>query len=138
MVILESVSRENIRYYGGRMSRVQKVAGLLKTEISIIIQTRLRDPRIGFVTLSDVTLTREMKIANVYFTVLGNDEQIASTLEGLERARPFIQNELASRVRLRYLPVLRFFHDSSYEYGSRIEKILKTLEHQEPETDNGK
>ena len=118
------------------MSRIQKVAGLLKQEIGTIIQTRLRDPRIGFVTVSDVTLTRDMRIANVYFTVLG-DEDVASTLEGLEKARPFIQNELASRVRLRYLPVLRFFHDTSFEYGSRIEKLLKTLDHQEPETENG-
>jgi ribosome-binding factor A len=118
------------------VSRIKKVAGLLKQEIGSIIQTRLRDPRIGFVTVSDVTLTRDMKIANVYFTVLDN-EAVESTLEGLEKARPFIQNELAARVRLRYLPVLRFFHDTSYEYGSRIDKLLKTLEHQEPETEDG-
>ena len=119
------------------MSRLQKVAGLLKAEISNIIQTRLKDPGIGFVTLTDVTLTRDMRTANVYFTVLGEKEQAAATLEGLERARPFIQNELAARVRLRYLPVLRFFHDSSLEYSCRIENILKTLEHHDDETDNG-
>ena len=76
-------------------------------------------------------------MANVYFSVLGDEAQVASTLRGLERARAYIQSQLAARIRLRYLPVLRFFHDSTLEYSAHIDEILKTLKMQDHETENG-
>jgi len=104
-----------------------KIAGLLKAEISSILQTKIKDPRIGFVTITDVVLSSDLRIAKVYFSVLGNEEHVQKSLQGLEKAGPFIQNELASRVRLRFLPLLRFYFDGSYAYGERIDRILQDL-----------
>jgi len=107
--------------------RANKVSGLLKMEISDIIRTRLKDPRVGFVTITDVVLSDDLRNARVYVSVLGDETQRDNTLEGLEHACPFIQNELGSRLRLRYLPHLRFYYDASFEYGANIDRILDSL-----------
>ncbi len=107
--------------------RSKKVAGLLKIEISRIIQTRIKDPLVGFVTITDVVLSDDLKIAKIYFSVLGDKAQKKNSLKGLQRARSFMQNELGSRVRLRYLPELRFFIDESWSYGVNIDRILEDL-----------
>ena len=114
--------------------RSQKVAGLLKAEISNIIQTRIKDPLVGFVTITDITLSDDLRTARVYFSVLGEQAQKEKSLKGLERAKAFIQNELGSRVRLRYLPVLQFYIDESWSYGERIDGILRDLHLDEPTT----
>ena len=116
--------------------RAQKVAGLIKTEISDIIQTRIKDPLVGFVTITDVSLSDDLRTARVYFSVLGDDAQKDNSLKGLNRAKSFIQNELGTRVRLRYLPILQFFIDESWNYGERIEDILKNLQLDDTTTDN--
>lgn len=108
-------------------NRTSKVAGLIKAEIGQIIQTRLSDPRVGFVTVTDVVLSPDLRIAKVYVSILGTDEQKKQSIEGLEHAKPFIQGELSKRVRLRYLPVLQFYQDESWNYGSKIDGILDTL-----------
>ncbi len=107
--------------------RSQKVAGLLKTEISRIIQTRMKDPRVGFVTITDVILSDDLRIAKVYFSVLGDKTQKEQSMKGLMRGKTFIQNELSSRIRLRYLPILQFYTDESWKYGTKIDRILKDL-----------
>ena len=107
--------------------RSQRVAGLLKSEIGAIIQTKMKDPAVGFVTITDVVLSDDLRIAKVYFSVLGDKSQKANSLKGLERAKAYIQNELGSRVRLRYLPILQFFIDETWDYGERIDQILRDL-----------
>ena len=116
------------------LKRSQKVACLLKEEISSIIRTRIKDPLVGFVTITDVVLSEDLRIAKVYFSVLGEESQKENSLKGLERARTFIQNELGSRVRLRYLPILRFYLDESWTYGSNIDRILHKLQLDESST----
>ena len=108
--------------------RSQKVAGLLKAEIGHIIQTRMKDPRIGFVTITDVVLSDDLRIAKVYFSVLGDNVQKEQSMKGLMRGKAFIQNELSSRIRLRYLPVLQFHADESWNHGTKIDRILKDLD----------
>ena len=107
--------------------RPQRVAGLLKTEISNIIQTRIKDPLVGFVTVTDVVLSEDLRLAKVYISVLGDETQMENSLKGLQRARAFIQKELGSRIRLRYLPVLAFYLDESLAYGANIDRILRDL-----------
>lgn len=107
--------------------RSQRVAGLLKSEIGSIIQTKMKDPAVGFVTITDVVLSDDLRIAKVYVSVLGDESQKVRSLKGLERAKSFIQNELGSRVRLRYLPILHFFIDETWEYGEKIDRILRDL-----------
>ena len=107
--------------------RSQRIAGLLKTEIGNIVQTRLKDPLVGFVTITDVILSDDLRIAKVYFSVLGDVIQKEKSLKGLERAKAFIQTELGSRIRLRYTPILQFYTDESWNYGAKIDRILKDL-----------
>lgn len=107
--------------------RMKQVSGLLKSEISLILQTRLKDPLVGFTTLTDVVLSKDLRIAKVYISVLGSEQQKQETLKGLERARAFIQSELSTRVRLRYTPVLHFFLDESVTYGMHIDRILSGI-----------
>ena len=109
------------------LKRSQKVAGLLKAEISEVIQKRINDPLIGFITITEVVLSNDFRAAKVYFSVLGNETQKTKSLMGLRRARAFIQNEVGGRVRLRYMPVLRFYLDESWDYGEHIDKMLDNL-----------
>jgi ribosome-binding factor A len=107
--------------------RSQKVAGQLKHEIGNILQTRIKDPLIGFVTITNVKLSDDLRYAKVYFSVLGNSEQKQNSLKGLNRARTYIQSEIGSHLRLRYLPVLSFYLDETLEYKEYIDGILKSI-----------
>ena len=107
--------------------RAHRIAGLIKSEIGNIIYKKLKDPLIGFITITDVVLSDDLRIAKVYFSVLGEEDQKNNSLKGLMRARSFIQNELGNRVRLRYLPILHFYLDESWEYGSNIDRLLNGL-----------
>lgn len=107
--------------------RVSRVAESIKKEMSQILQQELKDPRIGFVTVTGVDLTNDLSQATVYLSVLGDDEQKASTLAALGRGSGFIRSELGRRIQLRHVPELIFKFDSSIEYGSRIEQLLDEL-----------
>lgn len=108
--------------------RNKQVGELLKTEISRIIRSRLNDPRVGFVTITDVIMSKDLRLAKVYISVLGEtDEDGRQTVEALEGAHAFIQNELRGRIRLRFLPVLRFYLDESWEKRANIDRIIHQL-----------
>ena len=113
--------------------RLKQVSGLLKSEISTIMQTRLKDPLVGFTTVTDVVVSNDLRIAKVYISVYGDDQQKQDTLRGLERARAYIQSELSSRVRLRYMPVLHFYLDESLAYGMHINRLLDKIQNEETE-----
>ncbi|MFD0711317.1 30S ribosome-binding factor RbfA [Paenibacillus sp. GCM10027626] len=104
--------------------RVGRVGEQLKKELSQIIQTELKDPRIGFITVTGVEVTSDLSQARVFLSVLGNDEQKEATLKALASGSGFIRSELGKRIRLRHTPELQFKFDSSIEYGSRIESLL--------------
>ena len=107
--------------------RCRQVGELLKTEISRILKTRTGDPRIGFVTITDVELTRDLREARVFVSVLGGTDEIKRSLKGLKAARPHIQNELKAVVHLRYLPVLDFRLDERWMADARIEALLEDI-----------
>ena len=116
--------------------RSHRVAGLLRTEISDIIRTRIKDPLVGFVTITEVTLTADLRTARIYFSVLGDEKQKQNSLKGLQRACTFIQNELAPKVHLRYLPALEFYLDNSWAYSANIEKLLENLNQDQSSTES--
>ncbi|PWA13546.1 30S ribosome-binding factor RbfA [Pueribacillus theae] len=107
--------------------RANRVAEQIKQELTEIIDRRLKDPRIGFVTITGVEVTGDLQQAKVYFTVLGDEEKKAATLEALEKASGFIRSEIGSRIRLRKTPELLFLFDESINYGNRIEKLISDL-----------
>ncbi|MFH0933442.1 MAG: 30S ribosome-binding factor RbfA [Nitrospirota bacterium] len=109
--------------------RSQRVGDLLRKEIADIIIYRLQDPRVGFITVTGVDVTDDIKIARVYVSIF-KDEERKSTLEILNSAKSFIRSELSKRLRMRFIPSIEFKLDTSIEYGNKIEKLLKEIEGQ--------
>ncbi|QQZ07907.1 30S ribosome-binding factor RbfA [Heyndrickxia vini] len=107
--------------------RANRVGEQMKKELSEIIGRKIKDPRIGFVTVTDVQVTGDLQQATVYITVLGGDKQKEGTLLALEKAKGFIRSEVGHRIRLRKTPELSFAFDESIEYGNRIETIIKEI-----------
>jgi ribosome-binding factor A len=105
--------------------RAERVAGLLKEEISKIIQFELKDPRLGFVTVTAVRLTDDLRDARVFCGILGEAAARKETLEVLARAAPFIRREVGTRCRLRYAPTLTFHLDETAEKAARIDQLLR-------------
>lgn len=108
------------------MDRMFRVNSLVREAIADIISRRLKDPRVGMVSIHEVIVSRDLKSARVYFGVV-NLNEIESTTIGLSKAAPFIQKELAKEITLRYTPKLTFIYDDSYERGNRIFNLLKRL-----------
>ena len=114
--------------------RADRVADLIKQELSSILRREVGDPRITNITVTDVKLTDDLRSARIYFVELGKDRLSADVEKGLSKAKGFLKRELGKRLQLRYVPELAFFYDPSFEYGSRIEKLLKEV--RKDETDD--
>lgn len=104
--------------------REKRIASVLEREISIIITQDMRDPRLGFITVTRVEVSADLKTAIVYFSSL--DKKLES-LEILNRARGFIRTTLAHRVTIKFIPELQFKIDNSYEYGKRINELFEKI-----------
>ncbi|GGF97120.1 30S ribosome-binding factor RbfA [Paenibacillus aceti] len=108
-------------------NRTGRVGEEIKKELSVLIQRELKDPRIGFVTVTGVEVTNDLSQAKVYLSVFGDEEKKKDTLKGLEKATGFLRTEIGKRIRLRHTPELIFKIDESIAYGSRIEKLLDEI-----------
>lgn len=111
--------------------RTSRVAELLKREISNIIQQDLQDPRLGFVTVTKVTVTKDLKQADIWISVMGDDTVKHSSIEALTHAQNRIKELLAGRIKLRFLPSLQFHLDTSIEYNAHISEIISRLREEE-------
>jgi len=109
----------------GRGDRNVRVAERIREEISLILQNRVKDPGAGSITVTDVTVTADLRLARVYYSVLGGEEERLSARDALRRSKGFIRKELGKVLRIRYSPDLAFLYDASYERGSRIERLLR-------------
>ncbi|MGD9898422.1 MAG: 30S ribosome-binding factor RbfA [Calditrichaceae bacterium] len=108
--------------------RQDRYSGALKKALGSIIDLKVKDPEKGMITLTNVKISPDLKIASVYYTVLGDDEQKEKTARALKRSASFIRNELRPIITARWLPELRFFYDESIEYAARINSLLKKIE----------
>jgi len=108
--------------------RVEKVNVLIQREISDILLRRVKDPRIGFVSVTGVKISKDYDVATVYFSILGDAAERETSWKGLEKARSFIRSELGRRIRLRKTPDLIFRLDDSIERGARIDDTLRSLD----------
>src|SRR3989338_1361274 len=106
------------------MSRHQKVAQAIKEEVSIIVHDELKDPRIGFITITEVELTQDKRYAKIFYSVLGSDLEYKKTKEALDSALGFIRRLIAQRIRLRFAPEIVFKEDRSSEYSFKIQEVL--------------
>lgn len=110
----------------------------MKKEMGDIIGRKLKDPRIGFVTVTGVEVTGDLQQATVFISVFGDDEQKEQTLRGLAKASGFIRTEIGKRIRLRKTPEISFKFDESIEYGSRIETLLTDIKSSDEDSDYNK
>jgi ribosome-binding factor A len=107
--------------------RATKVGEQMKKELGDIIGRKIKDPRVGFVTVTDVQVTGDLQQATVYISVLGDEEQRENTLKGLAKAKGFIRSEIGQRIRLRKTPEIFFEFDESIDYGNRIESLIHRI-----------
>jgi ribosome-binding factor A len=116
--------------------RKDRVGDLIKREIAHLIQYELKDPGIGFVTVTDVSMSVDLRHARIFYTVLGDDDCRDKTATALKRARGFIQREVGKRLKLRYTPEISFDFDTSVERGAHIEELIQKIHLEENSEDN--
>ena len=114
-------------------TRPERVKELLKEEISEIIRREIKDPRLGFVTITDAEVTKDLRHAKVYISVLGDEKQKAESFSVLQRAKRFIRTEFGHRVSMKVLPEIVFEFDTATEHGIRIFELLEQVKHNEQE-----
>ena len=112
------------------MSRVDKVQALLRQEISRIVQTRLDDGRIGFVTITEIKVTTDIKQAKVFFSVIGDMKTMRKTRDGLQSAARYIKGELGRVLHMQTIPDLIFIYDDSLAKGSDLVQKINKLDDQ--------
>jgi ribosome-binding factor A len=107
--------------------RLERVNQLIKEEISAVLQRQIKDPRLGFATVTEVDTTADLKLARVYVSVLGPEEQWTKSFKALESARGFVWNWLRKHLDLRVTPQLAFRPDRSMEHAAHIQSLLAGL-----------
>lgn len=112
------------------MSRLEKVQEELRHQISLIVQQELKDPRIGFVTITRVEVTPDLKTAKVYFTRLGPKESFEDTVNGLNRSAGFVRKLIGERMRIKFTPQINFIYDDSLKRQDRIDEIIDKIHKQ--------
>jgi ribosome-binding factor A len=107
--------------------RQERVSERIHHEISDLLQNEIRDPRLAYVTVTDVAITPDLALATVFVSALGDREAQDNALAALERASGYIRRELAQRLRMRVTPTVRFVPDESWERGARVDALLDSL-----------
>jgi ribosome-binding factor A len=114
--------------------RAERVADQIRMEVADILMRRIKDPRVRSVTVTDVELTSDLRLARVYVTTLERDEAERQVFDGLAKASGFVRAELGKRLSLRYLPDLSFIKDISGPRGDRILQLLDSLHDSDDES----
>ena len=108
--------------------RVRKIQEFIKQEVSNILLRELKDPRLGFVTVTDARITGDLREATVYVSLFGKPEEKQNTMKALKNATGYIRMEVGRRLGIRYSPTIEFKEDTSLDYGMKIDKILRDIE----------
>ena len=111
----------------GEGKRSERVADLIQKEISEMLMRSIKDPRIGFVTITRVSVTEDCRSAKIYYSVMGTAAEKEESLKGLMSAKGYIRKELGRRVSLRYIPEIVFQFDPSIEYAIHLEEVIQHL-----------
>ena len=104
--------------------RVRKVADRIQVIVAEMLERRIKDPRIGFVTVTDVRVSGDTQNATVFYTVLGEDEQLAGTAAALESAKGLIRSEVAGQLGMRHAPSIEFIHDALPDTARHLDELL--------------
>lgn len=109
------------------VARSDRVGGQIQKVLSDIILKRVKDPRLKTATITGVKMSRDLKMARIYFVTSGGKKNKDAAVEGFKSAFGYVKRTLAAQLGLRYMPELRFFYDESFEYGDHIDKILNRI-----------
>ncbi|MEJ5365836.1 MAG: 30S ribosome-binding factor RbfA [Desulfosoma sp.] len=107
--------------------RADRVADLLQRTVAEILLRRVRDPRLGKLTVTGVEVSADLRYAKIFYCFVGTPEERPQVAKALEKARAFIRREIGQRVELRYVPDIQFFYDTSFDYGEKIERLLHRI-----------
>ncbi len=107
--------------------RTEKVADLIRRELAGILTTKVRDPRVSWVSVTGVEVSSDLSVAKVWLSALAGSERREEILKALKHATPYLRRELAPRLGLREMPELRFAYDESIERGARVEELLRKI-----------
>ncbi len=113
------------------MERIKKTEIDLQREISFIINTKLKDPRIGFITVTDVKLSSDYHYLDIFVSIMGDSDKVSQSLEGLRHCDGFIKKNLKERFRLKAMPQLKFILDKSIDHGIKVSELLENLRKKE-------
>jgi len=118
------------------MSRVEKVQEEIRQQVSLIVLKDLNDPTIGFITITRVKITADLRDAKIYFTTMADEESLEYAVNGLKRAVGFIRKLIGERMRMKFVPEIKFIYDESEKKSNRIDEIIEII-HREKETSHG-
>ena len=116
--------------------RTERVASLIKAEIGSILTREYNDPSYGFITVTDVRMTPDLRIAKVSFSIFGDEKKKDLTMNMLEGERGHIRGLVGSRLRLKFTPALQFYRDDTLDTADRINQLIKKI-HEDDHGDNG-
>ena len=108
-------------------ARSDRVGGLIQKLLSELLYKGINDPRLKTASITGVKVSADLKFAYIYFVTSGGATRKQEAADGFKKALGYIKRELAPKLGLRYMPALKFFYDDSYDYGTRIDTILKSL-----------
>ncbi len=111
--------------------RQEKLGELIAVELSELLRNRVKDPRVGFASITRVEVSGDLRHAKVFVSVMGTPEEQAATMKGLRNATGYLRHELAERIVLRYMPEINFRLDTSIEEGARILELIRKVEEEE-------
>src|SRR5262249_53507059 len=111
--------------------RQEKLGELIAIEVSDLLRTRVKDPRVGFASITHVEVSGDLRHAKIFVSVMGSEEEKKSTIQALHHATGFVRHELAGRLTLRFMPEIIFKLDSSIEHGTHILGLIRKLESEE-------
>jgi ribosome-binding factor A len=111
--------------------RQEKLGELIAAELSELLRTRVKDPRVGFASITHVEVSGDLRYAKVFVSVMGSSEEREATMQGLKNATGFLRHELATRLVIRFMPEISFKLDKSIEEGSRILELIHKVEQED-------
>jgi len=109
------------------VKRPRRVAQLIQKEIGYILRKQIKNPQLGFVTITEVKVTDDLRYAKVYFTVFGSEQERITTEKLLKRMTSFVRYHIGQRIRLRYTPEITFQYDDTIERAARIDELINKI-----------
>ena len=126
-------------------SRGERIGMKIHGAITELLSKKMQDPRIEMATVSQVKMTPDLRVANVYVTVFGDEKRIVETLKGFKKSKGYIKKHIAPKLGLKYMPDLKFFRDDTFDKAARMDALIKSVStgpgdaaEEEPETDTEK